>query len=87
MKGSVTDGRSIVATRFSTNDEPASLYLCSGEEYGCKDGACQIVSGKEKKFVIIASEPITKLREQWTQIPEHHLVLLQENLDVIMRKL
>ncbi len=83
----VTDGRSVVASRFSTNDDPASLYLCSGEEYGCRDGACQVVSGKKKRFVIIASEPITKHREQWTRIPEHHLVLLQENLDVVMRKL
>jgi len=83
----VTDGRTVVASRFSINDEPASLYLCSGEEYGCSDGACQIISGKKKKFAIIASEPITKLREQWMQIPEHHLILLQENLDVVMRKL
>lgn len=83
----VTDGRSVVATRYSTNDEPTSLYLCSEEAFGCSDGVCQIVSGKKKKFAIIASEPITNLRKQWTQIPEHHLVLLQENLDVVIRAL
>lgn len=83
----VTDGKSVVATRFSTNDEPASLYLCSGEAYNCMEGACQIISGKKKRFTIIASEPVTKLREQWIPIPEHHLVLLQENLDVVMQKL
>ena len=83
----VTDGRSVVATRYSIGDEPASLYLCSGESFGCSEGACQIVSGNKKKFAIIASEPITKLREQWTEVPEQHLVLLHENLDVVIRAL
>jgi glutamine amidotransferase len=83
----VTDGRSVVATRFAINNEPASLYLCSEEAYECEDGACQIVSGAKKRFAIIASEPITKLRKQWMEIPEQHLVLLNENLDVVIRKL
>jgi len=83
----VTDGRSVVATRYSSGDEPASLYICSEETFGCSDGACQIVSGNKKKFAIIASEPITKLREQWAQVPEQHLVLIHENLDVVIRAL
>jgi predicted glutamine amidotransferase len=72
----VTDGEAIVASRYSTNSDPATLYYCTGADYECPAGTCHIDDG-DSAFTIIASEPLTELREQWSAVPPNHLVVVQ----------
>lgn len=72
----LTDGDTMVATRYSTNGHPATLYYCTGADYECHGGECRIDNG-DNAFTIIASEPLTELRDQWTAVPHNHLVLVR----------
>ena len=81
----VTDGRSVVATRFVSDDasEPASLYYSSGARFECRDGACRMVRAEPgERAVIITSEPLTELREDWQKVPRNHAVVVTQGLEV-----
>lgn len=73
----VTDGHNILVSRY-TNDptmEPATLYYSSGESFAIRDGVYRMLRGGRKaKCVIIASEPITEIREDWVSVPRNHIV-------------
>lgn len=81
----VTDGRSVVATRYVSDEalEPLSLYYSSGARFECRDGACRMVRAEpEDRAVIVTSEPLTELREDWLKVPKNHAVVVTPGLDV-----
>jgi len=79
----VTDGKTVVATRFRNNDEqdPPSLYYACTSEYTCKNGVIKIeVSqpGEKTKAVIVCSEPLTYDPSKWTLVPKNHVLLVTD---------
>lgn len=83
----LTDGQRAVASRFvSTPDHPSnSLYVHQGAGYECVDGVCRMTPrGDKPGAVIIASEPLSE-DSSWSRVPENHLVLVDEELNVELR--
>jgi predicted glutamine amidotransferase len=83
----VSDGHSIVATRFTydfgcyeNSITPSSLEYLSqwftiGRDYGFHDGEWKMVGGvREADSVIIASEPLTVDTSTWLQVPEYSAI-------------
>lgn len=84
----VSDGRSMVATRFiSSNEEEAlSLYYSTGSRYICEEGVCRMEKADASEHAaMIVSEKLTDFNTDWHQIPENHLVLIRENITVSVR--
>lgn len=77
----VSDGTSLVATRYATdrNSQPASLF------YGV--GALELTSGKDfslhgantNKTVIISSEPLTEEVTDWIKVERNHSVVVDKH--------
>jgi predicted glutamine amidotransferase len=87
----VTNGKSIIATRYTTNPrvQPASLYYVYGKEY--------IVDENEKSYmipdtgkagsVIIASEPFTENKSDWMRVERNSMMIVDENLNISFKQL
>ena len=83
----VTDGRSTVVSRYALGDvQPATLYYSAGRRFSCgRDGVCEMLdagAAGEPAAVIVASEPITKRPEHWTEVPPNHTVTIAPDLRV-----
>lgn len=80
----ISNGDFLIATRFVFNYghfPPAinqahfayhSLWYSLGEEYGMHDGNMGMSKGKQS--VIISSEPLTKDKVSWIEVPEYSFV-------------
>jgi predicted glutamine amidotransferase len=81
----VTDGQNIVATRYVTDHakQAHSLYYASGEAFEAVEGKYRMrPTDRQSRAVIIASEPLTEERADWTPVPANHLVLVTPELDL-----
>lgn len=81
----ITDGKKLVACRYDTNPEieAPTLYYSTGGHFQCVDGYCRMVpTNSAERSVLIVSERLTEVEEDWHKIPEQHLVVVSENLDV-----
>ena len=81
----VTDGNCIVASRFSTNnDPPASLYYAVGKRFECTDqdkGNFALIGDDGRPTVaMIASEPITDSLTDWVPVPVNHAVVMSKGI-------
>jgi predicted glutamine amidotransferase len=82
----VCDGERAVVSRYATMNEPApSLWLRTGEQYLCHEGVCMMLDGTESNTVIVASEPLTA-ETGWKEVPQQHLVLIDADHRVEIRK-
>jgi glutamine amidotransferase len=81
----VTDGHNLVATRYVTGDgaRPESLYVAQGERLEVHDGKYRMgSSGSGKGSVIVASEPLTEVQDDWHAVPVNHAVTVTPDLEV-----
>ena len=82
----VTDGRSTVVSRYARNvgKPPASLFWSAGERYVCEgeDGDMLPAGGGGYRAVMVASEPLTRRPEEWTEVPENHTVAVGPDCSV-----
>ena len=78
----LTDGKNMVATRYTSNlkDQAASLFVSSGMYQQEKDNI-RIYGTRhpQKETVIIASEPLTRCREDWQKVERNQIVTVDEN--------
>ncbi|GJN90217.1 hypothetical protein Rhopal_003216-T1 [Rhodotorula paludigena] len=80
MNFCISDGTSVVATRYITSatEEAASLFFSTGstfEEY--EPGAFKMnKTDKREKIVLIASEPLTFERADWVEIPSQSCIVI-----------
>lgn len=75
----VTDGQNIVATRYVSDagKEPHSLYYASGDAFESFEGRYRMrPTARHPKAAIIASEPLTEDRSDWTAVPANYLVMV-----------
>ncbi|MDH3475199.1 MAG: class II glutamine amidotransferase [Rhodospirillales bacterium] len=81
----LTDGRNVVATRYATSPEVPceTLYYSSGDKFENVAGRFRMRAAQRRVgAVIVASEPLTEERSDWTSIPENHLVMVTPELHV-----
>lgn len=81
----VTDGHNIVASRCVSdpNVEPQTLYVAAGRRFTSIDGVYDMTPADGRvEAVIIASEPLTGDRDDWTAVPANHLVTVSPELHV-----
>jgi ergothioneine biosynthesis protein EgtC len=84
----VTDGNNLLVSRYSDDkkNEPPSLYYAEGESLLLKKNSYHIVKGK-RKFAIVASEPLTKNKKEWTLVKSNHLIMIDEDSGIEMKKI
>jgi ergothioneine biosynthesis protein EgtC len=85
----VTDGQNLVATRFVTTDEePLTLYFSEGSRYVCEDGVCRMIKAAPGEHaVLVVSEKLTSLRNDWKKVPANHMILVSPESDVSFREI
>eukprot|EP00743_Colponemidia_sp_Colp-15_P005046 GILK01005433.1.p1 GENE.GILK01005433.1~~GILK01005433.1.p1 ORF type:complete len:300 (-),score=34.18 GILK01005433.1:182-1081(-) len=84
----VSDGKTIIATRYVNNDkaDAASLYYSSGTKFEVdSDGVYRMLHRhKREHVVIIASERLTSVLEDWVEVPRNHLVMVTPDANVLL---
>jgi len=88
MNFCVTDGESVVATRYisSRRDEAASLWFSSGttfSEYGDGGHYKMLKADKRENMIMIASEPLTFERADWMEIKTNTMVIITPKMNLL----
>jgi len=81
----ITDGDAILATRYATDPElqPHTLYFSKGSKFECIEGVCRMTqTDPEDHTVLIVSERLTDVVEDWHKVPANHLVSVHSDLSV-----
>lgn len=85
----VSDGSTIVVTRFATDQhkQPASLFYCRGcFEYDHNKDDILVEHGIGNN-VIICSEPLSETSHGWQKVDRNHAVIVLENNSVSVEKI
>jgi predicted glutamine amidotransferase len=83
----MTDGKFVVATRYVSDpkEEALTMYHSEGSRYVVEDGITRMEAPEDDDHaVLVVSEKLTDGKE-WTLIPQNHLVMVEENLNVRVR--
>ncbi|KAF8898794.1 nucleophile aminohydrolase [Infundibulicybe gibba] len=88
MNFCVTDGESVVATRYisSRKDEAASLWFSSGtafSEYAEGGHYKMSKADKRENIIMIASEPLTFERADWMEIKTNTMVVITPKMNLL----
>ena len=78
----LTDGSRVVATRYVNEDsaEPPTLYLTHGSRFECQGEVYHMApSDNGPRAVIISSEPLTLMRDDWEPVPRNHRVTIDSS--------
>lgn len=81
----ITDGDTILTTRYTTDPEltPHTLYHSEGSKFECIDGVCRMTrTDSEEHAVLVVSERLTDVKEDWHLVPANHLVTIRPDLSV-----
>jgi glutamine amidotransferase len=81
----VSNGRSIVATRYTTNPrvQPASLYYMFGREYVAEGNRTFMAPDEgQSEAVVIASEPFTSHKSDWVKVTRNSMIIVDEDLNI-----
>lgn len=80
----VSDGRSGVACRFTTDDpeHAMTLYMNRGDRYVCEDGVCRMLDPEDGEGAVLISSERLSDDPKWTPVPVNHLVRIRSNLQV-----
>jgi len=81
----ITNGEFMVATRYvsGAGAKPNTLYHSEGSRYECHNGVCEMVQADSSQHaVLIVSEKLTDIKEDWHEVPVNHFVAVDKNLSV-----
>ncbi len=84
----ITDGNFVVASRYVSDPKMAAntLYHSEGGRYECHDGVCSMLqTDPAEHSVLIVSEKLTDVKEDWHAVPVNHFVTVDESLQVGLR--
>ncbi len=85
----VSDGECAVVTRYASHDPDRgkSLWVATGSRYQRRDGKCRMVQATSgESAVLLASEPLNR-GPAWRQIAGNHLVVVNRDLEVLIREI
>lgn len=79
----LTDGKRLYASRYCSDKryKPASLHVSTGSRIVLQDK--KLVS----KYILISSEKLNDVGEEWHIVPKHQLFMCDENLTIQYRAL
>ena len=84
----LSNGRAMVATRFSSMPEVDNRTLYFAENVSCKlntEGDLKFEKGKlERSAALISSEKLTEDEVYWKEIPFNHAVYIEEDMEVTL---
>ncbi|KAI0825055.1 N-terminal nucleophile aminohydrolase [Trametes gibbosa] len=88
MNFCVTDGESVVATRYisSRTEEAASLWFSSGStfsEYAAGGHYKMSKTDKRENIIMVASEPLTFEKADWMEIRTNHMVVITPKMNLL----
>lgn len=88
MNFCVTDGKSVVATRYisSRTDEAASLWFSSGTSFNefAPGGHYRMTkSDKRENIFLIASEPLTFEKADWMEVRTNTIVVITPKMNIL----
>jgi predicted glutamine amidotransferase len=87
----VTDGEDTVVSRYSSNpkvESACSLYYLMGNRIELVDGRLVYFSDPENvEFVIVASEPLSWPKSEWTPVKENHLIKIDKDLNIEFKEI
>ncbi|KAH9858119.1 N-terminal nucleophile aminohydrolase [Lenzites betulinus] len=88
MNFCVTDGESVVATRYITSrtEEAASLWFSSGStfsEYAAGGHYKMSKTDKRENIIMVASEPLTFEKADWMEIRTNHMVVITPKMNLL----
>ncbi len=86
----VTDGRSIVASRYVNKEgcNAASMYFSSGTQWveDSKKKGFYTMQQKDRRehAIIIASERLSLTEEDWVEVPRNHFITVTPSMNVLL---
>ncbi|KAI0669818.1 N-terminal nucleophile aminohydrolase [Trametes maxima] len=88
MNFCVTDGETVVATRYITSrtEEAASLWFSSGStfsEYASGGHYKMSKTDKRENIIMVASEPLTFEKADWMEIRTNHMVVITPKMNLL----
>ncbi|KAJ3479609.1 hypothetical protein NLI96_g8943 [Meripilus lineatus] len=88
MNFCVTDGESVIATRYinSRQDEAASLWFSSGTTFSeYAEGGHYRMAKRDKRenIIMIASEPLTFEKADWMEIRTNHMAVITPKMNFL----
>jgi ergothioneine biosynthesis protein EgtC len=86
----VSDGQRVVAMRYTTDkeEEALSLYYSEGSRYVCEGDVCRMIKADPKDHsVLIVSEKLTDLRQDWKKVPPNHVVVVHSNTEITVERI
>ena len=81
----VTDGNSLLATRYVTasDSQAETLYVTQGERFEVRNGQYRMLGDVHQvSTIIIASEPLTEDRSNWRPVPLNHSISVSADMQV-----
>lgn len=83
----LTDGKRLLASRYSTDDEPSSLHYANGSQFvKDDDGRYHILQKNgQKNCVLVTSEKLTDFDMEWNDVPINHFLLVDVDFSVKTR--
>lgn len=85
----ITDGDTILATRYTTDSKlkPHTLYHSEGSKFECIDGVCRMRQADPfDHAVLVVSEKLTDVDEDWHEVPPNHIVLVHPDLEITVKQ-
>ncbi len=86
----VTDGKRLIASRYCTDKRyrPETMYYSVGNQFILKNDRYHMIRNAGKpECVLVASEKLNDFAQEWQEIPEHHLLLVDSNLGIELLEL
>ena len=85
----ITDGTRLIATRYESSnaEEQNSLFYSLGDyvlqEIG--EGLMHTVNPDKPGAILVASEPINEIGNEWIEVPDNHILIVDETLNVSVK--
>ncbi len=76
ITAAASDGRRIVALRYSSDRQSPSLFFASGGAVAVEDGECRFTPGRGS--VLVLSEPLDAVPGYWVEVPEAHALVVED---------
>ncbi|MCC6469243.1 MAG: class II glutamine amidotransferase [Alphaproteobacteria bacterium] len=78
IAAAASDGRRVVALRYSSDRQSPTLFFASGGEVSVLDGECRFSQGRGS--VLVLSEPLDAVPDYWVEVPEAHALVVEEGM-------
>ncbi len=85
----VTNGQSMVSTRFTSDKihQPPSLFYTNKKMSLDSKGCLDLQTAQGVESVIIASEPITSVKESWQKIDRNQLISVSKHFKIDIKNI